>query len=76
MDLKQPFSFDEQVHRLIEHKMDIVDADLALQVMSEVNYYRLAGYALQFRDEDNPDDYMPRTKFETVWRIYQFDLIP
>jgi len=73
MDLKQPLSFDEQLQRLIEHNVDIDNKDFAKRVLSEVNYYRLTGYALQFRDKDSPDDYVSGTKFETVWRIYQFD---
>ena len=53
--------------------MDFDNADLAKIILSEVNYYRFTGYALQFRDKDSPDDYIPGTKFETVWSIYQFD---
>jgi len=53
--------------------MEVSDAAQAKQILSEVNYYRIAGYALQFRDKDNPDDYIPGTRFENVWRLYQFD---
>ena len=64
VDLKIPRSFDEQVQCLITHKMDLADVELAKRILSEVNYYRLSGYALQFRDKANPDDYVPGTKFE------------
>ena len=73
MELKKPFSFEDQIQRLISHNMDIADVDFAKLVLSEVNYYRFAGYALQFRDKNNPDDYLPGTRFETVLRLYQFD---
>ena len=73
MDLKKPISWEEQVQRLIFHKMDILDNDSAMRVLSETNYYRFTGYALQFRDKDNPDDYIAGTKFENVWRLHQFD---
>jgi len=73
MELKKPVSWEEQVQRLIFHKMDVVDHDLAKRVLSEINYYRFTGYALQFRDKENPDDYIPGTKFENVWRLHQFD---
>jgi abortive infection bacteriophage resistance protein len=73
MDLKEPISVENQVHRLISHKMDIANIDLAKRVLSEINYYRFTGYALQFRDEDNPDDYLSGTKFEVVWSLHQFD---
>ena len=73
MDLKKPFSLNEQVQRLIAHKMDITNTDFAERVLSEINYYRYSGYALQFRDTNNIDEYIPGTKFETVWRLHQFD---
>jgi len=53
--------------------MDVADVELAKRILSEVNYYRLSGYALQFRDKANPDDYVPGTKFENVFRLHQFD---
>ena len=71
--LKNPISLDDQVVRLREHKMDIKDVALAKRVLSEVNYYRFTGYALQFRDESHPDDYIPGTAFETIWMLHQFD---
>ena len=73
MDLKKPITLDDQVQRLIDHKMDIVNTDDAKKILSEINYYRFTGYALQFRDNNNPDDYLPGTKFETVWCLHQFD---
>jgi len=73
MELKRPLSLDEQIARLISHKMDIDDVDYALQVLSNTNYYRLTGYALQFRDEENPDDYIPGTKFEDMVKLHEFD---
>ena len=73
MDIKKPLTFEQQVQRLIDHKMDVSDIVLARRVLSEVNYYRFSGYALQYRDQENPDDYIIGTKFEDVWRLYQFD---
>jgi abortive infection bacteriophage resistance protein len=73
VDIKKPITFEQQVQRLIMHKMDVSDADFAEKVLSEVNYYRFLGYAFQFRDVGKPDDYIIGTKFEDVWRLYQFD---
>jgi len=73
MELKKPISLEEQVQRLIFHKMDVADNDLAKHVLSETNYYRFTGYALQFRDKENPDDYTSGTTFEDVLRLIQFD---
>lgn len=73
MELKKPLTLEEQIERLRAHKMDVGDTNLAKQVLSEVNYYRFTGYALQFRDAEQPDDYLPGTRFEDVWRLHQFD---
>ena len=48
MDLKKPIDYKEKVQQLISHKIDISNTDFAEQVLSEVNYYRLTGYAIQF----------------------------
>jgi len=53
--------------------MDIVDVDSAKLILSNVNYYRLTGYAFQFKDKENPDDYLPGTKLDKIWCLYQFD---
>ena len=73
MDLKMPLTVEEQISRLIEHKMDIANVDSAKRFLAEINYYRFTGYALQFRDVENQDDYAIGTKFEDVVRLYQFD---
>lgn len=72
MELKKPLSFEEQVDRLIEHGMSVCSKRDAAVFLSNVNYYRFAGYALQFRAE-NGQDYISGTSFETVKNIYLFD---
>ena len=73
MELKKPMSLDEQIQQLVSHRMEIADKDHAKQVLSEVNYYRLSGYALQFREKGNSEYYVPGTEFMKVWRLHQFD---
>ena len=73
MDIKRPLTYKDQVQRLIEHNMVISDKENAARILSEVNYYRFSGYALEFRDKDHPDDYIKGTTFEDVWHRYQFD---
>ena len=73
MDIKKPLTFEDQVKRLVTHKMDVSNVDFAKRILAEVNYYRFSGYALQYRDKNNPDDYVIGTRFEDVWRLYQFD---
>jgi len=72
MGLKKPLTFEEQVTRLIEHGMIIRSKREAATFLSNVNYYRFTGYALQFR-ADNGQDYQEGTSFDTVRNIYLFD---
>lgn len=72
MNLKPPLSYEDQVSRLIEHHMQVSSKKDAAAFLSKVNYYRLTGYALQFRDETG-QDYFEGTSFETVRNIYRFD---
>lgn len=72
MNLKPPLSFDAQVTKLIEHNMQVSSKKDAAAFLSKVNYYRLTGYALQFRNEKG-QDYRDGTSFETVKNIYRFD---
>lgn len=72
MELKKPLSFEDQVSRLIEHGMSVQSKRDAAFFLSNVNYYRFAGYALQFR-ADNQQDYIQGTSFGTVKNIYLFD---
>lgn len=72
MDLKKPLSFRDQALRLREHGMKVESISNAAAFLSTVNYYRLTGYALQFRAE-NRQDYLEGTSFETVRNLYLFD---
>lgn len=73
MDLKAPLTFDEQIEKLKSHGVIISDEVAAKKVLSEINYYRYTGYALQYRKQPNKSDYVDNLSFETVYRIYQFD---
>ena len=73
MELKKPLSFDEQVEKLIEHKMIISDKEAAINILRKINYYRFTGYALQYRLKPNDSEYKQNTTFEKVYSIYRFD---
>ena len=75
MDLKKPLSFDEQLDKLIEHGIVISDREMAKDILKKVNYYRLTGYALQFRKNPSSSDYNAGTTFETVYNLYKVDEI-
>ncbi len=73
MQLKAPMTFEDQIGKLIEHGIVIADTKKVEKLLSEINYYRFTGYALQYRIQANKSNYLPGTSFDTIYRIYQFD---
>ena len=49
MDLKKPYTIDEQIKKLKDHGVVISDDAFARNVLQKVSYYRLSGYMLQYR---------------------------
>ena len=70
MDLKPPFSFEEQLNKLKEQGMEVNDDEKALELLKCVNYYRFTGYALQFRVISDKSTYVEGTTFESVYNLY------
>ena len=67
----KPFkSFQEQVDLLRERGLIIEDKEYAINILKQVNYYRLSGYTLTFRKQDvfNPD-----IRIEDIMQLYYFD---
>lgn len=73
MDLKKPYSIDDQIQKLQEHGVIVEDAALARNVLQRISYYRLTGYTLQYRINANSSNLNPGIKFEDIYSIYQFD---
>ncbi len=74
MELKQPLSYEEQIKHLREyHNLSIEDNKRALQILSDVNYYRLSAYGLGLMEEDNPEQFIEGVTLESIYRLYQFD---
>lgn len=73
MDLKTPTTFQEQIVKLKQHGMTVDDEAEAERILSEINYYRFTGYALQYRKEADKSDYVDGLSFSTVYKIYRFD---
>lgn len=44
MDLKKPYTLDEQIKKLKDHGVVISDDEFARNVLQKVSYYRLSGY--------------------------------
>lgn len=73
MDLKKPATFDEQIGILEKHGISINNCKHAKDILKFVNYYRLTGYALQFRVSENESLYAGNLSFDDVYNIYKAD---
>lgn len=72
-NLKKPLSFDEQLLRLSDHNILYEDGAKVKAVLSQINYYRLSGYALSFRVSPGSSDCIKNTKFADICRLNDFD---
>jgi len=73
VELKTPFTYEQQVEQLRNHGMEIVNIYRARTLLTKINYYRFSGYALQYRKAPEDSDYMDGTTFDSVYKVYQFD---
>ena len=73
MNLKKPATFDEQIGILGKHGISINNCKHAKDILKFVNYYRLTGYALQFRVSENESLYTGNISFDDVYNIYKAD---
>lgn len=73
MELKKPLSFTDQLQKLKAHGVVISDETEAVRVLETVNYYRLTGYALQFREDPKYSTYLEETTFESIYHLYLVD---
>ena len=69
--LKPPKTIEEQIIILKDRGIIIDDHDLAKLFLLNNNYYRLMGYAYQFKI--SKESYEINTKFSTIVGIYNFD---
>lgn len=65
MELKEPKSFRDLVTRLKEHGIEVSNDEYAEAFFKNVSYYRLSGYALQYRLAPNNSDCYPGPESET-----------
>ncbi len=71
--LKTPFDIQQQIAQFQKHGVLMQDERAATSALNRVSYYRLSGYALEFRMSPHADQYVPGTKFEDIYARYQFD---
>ncbi len=73
---KKPTTLEEQVS-LLESRGVKIDNDAAMQILSQVNYYRFCGYGLYFEEFDDNgtrlDRFLPDTTFNRIYGLYLWD---
>ena len=73
--LKRPRSIQDQKMKLAAHGIEFEgysDRDVE-QILLRTNYYRLTGYALQFRVDPSHGTCAEKTQFRDIVTIYHFD---
>ena len=73
MNLKKPYSLDEQIAKLKEHGVIIDDVDFAKSILQQVSYYRLSGYMIQYRIQPYCSRLKYGVKFKEIYSLYRFD---
>ncbi len=68
---KLPATVAEQLAKLKERGCIVEDEELALETLTNINYFRLAHYFSLYLQEDGK--YKEGTKFNEVLRVYDFD---
>ena len=71
--LKRPLSHEELTQRLIQHGMKVDNPQAATKLWNRISYYRMSGYALQFRSTSLPNDYRADTEFKQILCAYEYD---
>lgn len=70
---KQALSIADQLALLRQRGLSITDEAEATRHLSNISYYRLAGYLLPLQSDKKAHLYKPGSRFETALELYQFD---
>lgn len=74
---KPPLTFDDQLVKLTDRGIEILDPNLARQQLSLISYYRLSGYWYPYRLRDAADrvtdQVRPGTRWDEIVVLYEFD---
>lgn len=68
--VKPPTTYAEQVEILHSRGLEIPDTDKAIQILKQVNYYRLSAYMLSLKNDDH---FIAGTTINNVYNLYDFD---
>lgn len=70
---KHPTTVDDQIVQLKTRGLQISNDSLARHYLSNVSYYRLAGYWWPMQSDKVNHIFKPNSKFEDVIALYNFD---
>jgi abortive infection bacteriophage resistance protein len=70
---KPSTSIEEQILLLKERKLIIEDISLATYCLTNIGYYRLAGYWLHYQEDKVNHIFYDKIRFEDVIELYNFD---
>ena len=72
MEPKSPTTYEWQIEKMKSRGCIIEDEPRCMEILSQLNYYRLTAYFLPFRNKRD-ESYRSGTSFETVYLMYEFD---
>ena len=70
-ELKKPTTYEQQLEILKSRNVVIDDPVRCTEVLASISYYRFTAYFLPFKQFDG--NYFEGTRFNRVYRIYEFD---
>lgn len=70
---KKSFTIEQQIWQLRERGMAIADENQVKHYLSQISYYRLAGYWWPMQKDKEKHEFKTNTKFEDVISLYNFD---
>lgn len=70
--LKKPLSIPEQIDKIRKHNIAVDDAQATI-ILQQISYYRLSGYALQYRISTDSHLFRPCTTFDSIHMTYCLD---
>lgn len=70
--VKPATTFEEQVAIMKNRGLIIVDDNHAVEILSNINYYRFSAYALTLKNR-HTDRYHEGVTFEHIFALYEFD---
>lgn len=71
---KPSTSIDKQISLLQERKLIIEDIPLATYCLSNIGYYRLAGYWSHYQEDKTNHIFSDKARFEDIVDLYNFDM--